>query len=237
MVSLDLDDTLVTDNRLERTVALARLDVLAAEHDTRYDRAAAEFVIDEFLSSDRETDREADMFIAWFYERFARTGSSAMNAAKAYRAAVVAEAAKHVAVIPGARETLAGLDRLMIPCAVLTNGWSPLQEEKARLIGFRGPVFVSERIGARKPTPEAFAPVHDHFGVACEQIWHVGDNARADCAGAKRLGMTTVWFDRLGERYPCDIPPPDYVVHSQADLLALFTARVCEARPRRAPRQ
>jgi FMN phosphatase YigB (HAD superfamily) len=222
VVSLDLDDTFVTDNRLERSVALARLDMLAAEHDTRYDRAAAEFTIDEFLSSDRDTDRGTDMFIAWFYERFARAGRSAVNAANGYRSAVLAAAAEYITPIPGARETLAELDRLTIRHAMLTNGWSPLQEEKARLIGFHGAVLVSERIGARKPSSAAFERLREHFGVPFEQIWHVGDNARADCGGAKGVGITTVWFDCQGESYPSDIPAPDYVVHSQAELLALL---------------
>lgn len=229
VVSLDLDDTLVIDNRLERTVALARLDVLASEYDACYDRAAAEFVIDEFLSRDRDSDRDTDTFIGWFYERFARAGRAAVNAAKEYRDAVVAAAAAHVVAIPGARETLAELDRLSIPCAILTNGWSPLQEEKAHLIGFRGPVFVSERIGARKPSPDAFAALREHFGVPFTQMWHVGDNARADCGGAKGVGSTTVWFDWRGERYPAGIPAPDYVVHSQAELLSLL--REAHAKP------
>jgi HAD superfamily hydrolase (TIGR01549 family) len=223
VVSLDLDDTLIVDNRLERTVALARLQTLAAEYEARYDRAAAEFVIDEFLSRDRDSDRDTDMFIGWFYERFARAGRAAVNAAKEYRDAVVAAAAVHVVAIPGARETLAELDRLTIPYAILTNGWSPLQEAKAGLIGFRGPVFVSERIGARKPAPEAFAALREHFGVSFGRIWHVGDNPRTDCAGAKGVGMTTVWFDRNVEPYPASVHAPDYVVHSHAELMTLLT--------------
>ena len=238
VVSLDLDDTLAIDNRLERTVALARLEALAAEYDARYDRASAEFVIDEFLSRDRETDRETDLFIGWFYERFARAGRAAVNAANEYRGAVVAAAAKHVVAIPGARETLAQLERSMIPHAILTNGWTPLQEEKARLIGFDGPVFVSERIGARKPAPEAFAALREHFDVPFERIWHVGDNPRADCAGAKGVGMTSVWFDRHGAPFPASVHAPDYVVHSQAELLALLlTKRVCAEPRKRAPQR
>jgi len=228
VVSLDLDDTLIIDNRLERTVALARLDALATEYDARYDRAAAEFVIDEFLSRDRDTDRDTDLFIGWFYERFARAGRAAVNAALEYREAVVAAAAQHVVAIPGARETLAELERSMIPHAILTNGWTPLQEEKARLIGFCGPVFVSERIGARKPAPEAFAALREHFGAPFGRIWHVGDNPRTDCAGAKSVGSIAVWFDRRGERYPADAPAPDYVVHSHAELLALLTASLID---------
>jgi HAD superfamily hydrolase (TIGR01549 family) len=224
VVSLDLDHTLITDNRLERTVALAQLETLATKRAARYDRAAAEFAIDEFLTSVRDSDRSIDLFIARFFERFTGAGDAALNAADAYRAAVIAEAPNHVTAIPGALQTLAELDRLKIRYAMLTNGWSPLQEEKARLIDFRGRVFVSERIGARKPAPEAFAPLREHFDVPFRRIWHVGDNARADCGGAKRLGITTVWFDWLGEPYPSDVPAPDHVVHSQAELLALLSA-------------
>ncbi len=223
VASFDLDETLVVDRRLERTVAIAALETLAARQGTSYDRDAATLAIDTFFASDRDVDRTIDTFVAWFYERFARAGAPAIAAANGFRSAVLAAAASHVDAITGARETLAELDRLAIPYALLTNGWSPLQEEKARLLGFRGAVFVSERIGARKPAPEAFAVVREHFGVAPECIWHIGDNPVADCAGAKAAGMTAVWFDRRGERYPTGIAAPDFVVRSHAELLALLS--------------
>jgi putative hydrolase of the HAD superfamily len=107
---------------------------------------------------------------------------------------------------------------------LLTNGWSPLQEEKARLIGFAGPVFVSERIGVRKPAAEAFGYLAKHFELPFGKIWYVGDDPAADCGGARALGMTTVWFDWEHRSYPEDLPKPDHVIHRLSELPGLLVA-------------
>jgi FMN phosphatase YigB (HAD superfamily) len=223
-VGFDFDHTLGIDNKLERTVALAMLAQLAAANNLSYDTAAAEAAIDEVLHSARHSDRSIDSYIAGFFERFAPAGASVMDAVGGYRDAVVAEAPSYVQALPGASEMLAELDRLGIPYALLTNGWSPLQEEKARLIDFRGPVFVSERIGARKPSREAFAMLTKHFELPVEQIWYLGDDPHVDCTGASNAGMTSAWFDWEGHPYPADIPAAAFVIHRLSELPQLLTA-------------
>ncbi len=113
---------------------------------------------------------------------------------------------------------LAALDALGVPYALLTNGWSPLQEEKARLIGFSGPVFVSERIGARKPAREAFEVLGKHFDLPFGRIWYVGDDPAIDCAPAQDLGMVSVWFDWENRSYPAELTAPKHTIHALADL-------------------
>jgi HAD superfamily hydrolase (TIGR01509 family) len=147
-----------------------------------------------------------------------------MDAAGGFREAVVNAAPSHVQALPGARELLAELDAMGVPYALLTNGWSPLQEEKARLLGFAGPVFVSERIGSRKPSPQAFGMLAKHFDLPFERIWYVGDDPAVDCAGARALGMTAIWFDWEDHPYPPDILPPDRVVHALDDIPPLLRA-------------
>jgi FMN phosphatase YigB (HAD superfamily) len=223
-VGFDFDHTLGIDNKLERSVALAMLAQLAAANNLSYDTAAAEAAIDEVLHSARHSDRSIDSYIAGFFERFAPAGASVMDAVGGYRDAVVAEAPSHVQALPGATEMLAELDRLGIRYALLTNGWSPLQEEKARLVGFRGPVFVSERIGVRKPSREAFAMLAKHFELPFEHIWYTGDDPQVDCAGAGNAGMSSVWFDWEGHPYPADLPAPAHVIHALRELPGLLTA-------------
>lgn len=231
VVSLDLDETLTSDRALERTVALAQLDELTRERGGCSERRAAETAFDVFFASARNTDRTTDAFIGWFYERFTRAGFAAEQAAHAYREAVLARVAEHLTLLPGARETLDAFARVGLPYGMITNGWSPLQEMKAQLIDFGGPVFVSELIGARKPSPQAFAPLLAHFGVPHRNVWHVGDNPHADCGGARKAGMTSVWFDRGILRYPADVPAPDYIVRSHAELRALVTEHACAEAP------
>jgi putative hydrolase of the HAD superfamily len=223
-VGFDFDHTLGVDNRLERTVALAMLADLAAANKLTYSVAEAEVAIDEVLHSARQSDRSIESFIAGFFERFAPAGAAIMDAASGYRDAVVSAAPSHVQALPGARELLAELDAMGVSYALLTNGWSPLQEEKARLLGFAGPVFVSERIGARKPSPQAFGMLAKHFELPFERIWYVGDDPAADCAGAQAVGMTAVWFDSENRAYPAELSPPSYVVHALEEIPPLLRA-------------
>ncbi|MBD5634141.1 MAG: HAD family hydrolase, partial [Candidatus Eremiobacteraeota bacterium] len=167
--------------------------------------------------------------IAGFFEQFAPVGSPVLDVATNFRERVVARAPEFIAVIPGAMELLAKLDELGISYAILTNGWSPLQEEKARLIHFRGSVYVSERIGALKPSRAAFDILAKHFELPFERIWYVGDDPVADCAGATELGLHAVWYDWEGRAYSPDLAKPEHVIHALEELPALLQGHMTEA--------
>ncbi|GAC1311124.1 MAG: hypothetical protein NVSMB21_20100 [Vulcanimicrobiaceae bacterium] len=220
-VGFDFDHTLGIDNKLERTIALEMLSELARAHALRYDAREAEDAIDDVLVRARSGATTIETAIAGFFERFAPSGSATLDTAADFRDAVVARAPALVEALPGATEMLATLDTLGVRYALLTNGWSPLQEEKARLIGFRGPVLVSERIAARKPAREAFELLVKHFELPPAQIYYVGDDPEIDVAGAANAGLTTVWYDWEGRGYPEDVARPSHTIASLADLPAL----------------
>jgi FMN phosphatase YigB (HAD superfamily) len=228
-VGFDFDHTLGLDNKLERTTALALLAELAATHGKTYDVAAADGAIDATLESYRTGSMGVEAALAGFFEQFAPLGGYVIDAATSFRDTVCARAPEFIAPLPGASEMLARLDELGITYALLTNGWSPLQEEKARLIGFRGSVFVSERIGALKPAREAFDVLAHHFELPFERIWYVGDDPTADCAGAAALGMRSVWFDWEARAYPSDLQRPAFTIHELAELPELLQGHVTNA--------
>jgi len=221
-VGFDFDHTLGLDNKLERVTALSELARLAASSGGSYDSSAADAAIDGVLRDARAGDRTIETCIAGFYESFAPAGAHVADAASAFRDAVLANAPKFVTVLPGALELLAKLDALHVPYAMLTNGWSPLQEEKARLIDFRGPVFVSERLGIQKPSRDAFAQLIKHFELPAPAIWYVGDDPSADCAGATDAGLTSVWYDWEERPYPAGLPKPVHTIHTLEELLPLL---------------
>jgi HAD superfamily hydrolase (TIGR01509 family) len=221
-VGFDFDHTLGIDNKLERTVALDQLAKLAAENGLQYDVLAADAAIDDVLKNARSGDHSIESYIAGFYERFASAGNAIVDFAGKYREVVVENAPSYVQPLPGAVELLAQLDAKRVPYALLTNGWSPLQEEKARLIGFGGPVFVSERIGMLKPSAAAFGQLVKHFEMAPAAIWYVGDDPVADCDGANECGMRSVWFDWEQKTYPDGISAPMHTIHMLEELLALL---------------
>lgn len=227
-VGLDFDHTLGLDNQIERTVALAMLADFAREEGVAYDTAAAEKTIDGALESYRTGDVSVETGIAGFFERFVPVGNKIADRASDFRDAVIARVPEFVRARSETGALLAKLDEMGVRYALLTNGWSPLQEEKARLIEFRGPVYVSERIGVRKPHPDAFALLAKHFEVPVDELWYVGDDPQSDIAGAAALGITTVWYDE-GGAYPEGVARPTHTIRSLAELPGILQGRLNEA--------
>ncbi len=228
-VGFDFDHTLGIDNKLERTVALDMTAELAAAHGLSYDRPAADEAIDATLALYRGGSQSVESAIAGFFETFVPVGGPVLDAATDFRERVVARAPEFIELRPGAAELLEKLDEMGIPYAMLTNGWSPLQEEKARLIHFRGSVYVSERIGVQKPAREAFEVLANHFELPFDRIWYVGDDPKADCAGAMDLGLHAVWYDWESRPYPYDLTRPEHVIHELGQLPALLQGHLAGA--------
>jgi putative hydrolase of the HAD superfamily len=62
--------------------------------------------------------------------------------------------------------------------------------------------FMAEEVGASKPAPDMFHAALDQAGVDAAQIVHVGDNPDHDIAGARAVGMHTVWMNSQGHGWP-----------------------------------
>ena len=222
-VGFDFDHTLGIDNKLERTVMLESLAKYARDHETTYDVNLATSAVDDVLVSYRVGTLTPEIAFAGFLERFVPVhGASVMDLATTFRDLVMAKADTFVTLVDGAREVLAKLASMGVPVALLTNGWSPLQEEKARKTGIEGPVFVSERLGVRKPAPEAFAQLIAAFDRPPVDIFYVGDDPEVDCVGARNAGLKSVWFDWENKTYPSTCAAPDYTIKRLMELPALL---------------
>ena len=87
-------------------------------------------------------------------------------------------------------------------------------------------VVISEEEGVRKPRPEIFRAVAKQLGLAPRDILHVGDNLKADVAGAKAVGMMTVWLTRQVADPDRELaeyagPHPDFALEDLVDLPVL----------------
>src|ERR1700688_2850864 len=213
-VGLDFDHTLGVDNKLERVVGVDIAEGLAQTRGVPFDRDAAGKIFDEALAATRLSGLPIETAIEGALLRAAGPGSENEDEITRFRDEVIERAPQFVQPLPGAKEMLAALDGLGVRYAILTNGWSPFQEEKARLIGFRAPVYVSERIGARKPSREAFAFLGKQFELPLEAIWYLGNDAIVNDAGAREARLTAVSYDWEDRPYPADIPPPSFVIHA-----------------------
>ena len=77
--------------------------------------------------------------------------------------------------------------------------WSPTALsilETTRLRPSLDAVVISADHGLRKPRREIFEATLAALGVTPDEAVHVGDNLKADVAGAAALGIRTVWITR-----------------------------------------
>jgi putative hydrolase of the HAD superfamily len=82
--------------------------------------------------------------------------------------------------------------------AMLTNGTPDLQREKIKKAGLEDyfqVIVVSGEIGVGKPNSQIFRVVLEKLNISPESAVMVGDNLDRDISGAKKAGITAVWFN------------------------------------------
>jgi len=193
-VGFDIDHTLGIDNKLERVAFLRLLDAICAEGGKCLGTLAQESVrIDELLERQRCGSFSIDEAVERFAsERGAQTPAAYIDR---YKQMALQSVPEFFVPQPDARGVLAELQRRGLLCAVLSNGWSPPQQEKTRRLEFTGPVLVSDAIGAQKPQPEAFAALALSLKTNPREIAYVGAQRRSDIAAAMCVGMRGMWLD------------------------------------------
>jgi len=176
--------------------------------------------IDELLNRQRSGAFTIDEAV----ERFVNErGATAAPSYVARYKAMALESVPHFFVRqPDALDVLDQLRVRGVPCAILSNGWSGLQQAKARTLKFAGPVLVSDALGAQKPQAEAFEALARALETAAGDIAYVGDNPGSDVAAARAAGMRGIWLDAESAAYPAELPRPSAVIHSLTELLALL---------------
>ena len=81
--------------------------------------------------------------------------------------------------------------------------------------------FVSEKIGASKPSAQFFSYCLDELGIAPEHILMIGDSLTSDMAGAIACGMHTCYFDKNKQGISTDLPL-EHTVESLTDILTFL---------------
>lgn len=126
--------------------------------------------------------------------------------------------------IPGAVELLAELAPRH-DLYLASNGAAAVQRSRLKSAGispyFKG-IFISEELGADKPSPAFFAAAFTaipDFDPASALM--VGDSLTSDIRGGRNAGIRTCWFNPHGKPVRTDITP-DYTVAALNQLPALL---------------
>ena len=220
-VGFDFDHTLGIDNGLEHKAVMA----VIAESGVDVDPDEMEVRIESWLHEFRAGNTDAlvrplvDFITLRGGSIGAQDGAGPIERFYDHALALVSDL---VQPLPGALELLAALHDRGIPAAVLTNGWSPLQEHKLAKIGFTGRVLVSGTIGCEKPQPAAFELLARELATPLADCWYVGDTPLVDVVGARAAGMHGVWFDWEGRRWPPGVSAPEARIERLVDFLDLI---------------
>lgn len=126
--------------------------------------------------------------------------------------------------IPGAPELLETLAP-RYDLYLASNGTATVQAGRLESAGisryFKG-IFISETMGANKPSPTYFQACFDAipgFDPAAALV--VGDSLTSDIRGARNVGLRSCWFNPKGLPPRPDIPA-DYTIHALSELPPLL---------------
>ena len=123
--------------------------------------------------------------------------------------------------VAGAVEALSALRELGVTLGIISNtGRTPgvvLRKvlDHHGLLGYFTVLSYSDEVGYRKPHPAIFTGTLRRAGAEPGHALHVGDDADADVAGARSVGMRVGHF-RAGGGSPA--PGADFVLHHFAEL-------------------
>lgn len=126
--------------------------------------------------------------------------------------------------IPGAEELLETLAP-RYDLYLASNGTASVQKSRLASAGiekyFKGK-FISEEIGANKPSPAYFAHCFSAIeGFSPETAVIIGDSLTSDIRGGRNAGIRTVWFNPERKSGRADIVP-DYEFHALSELPSLL---------------
>lgn len=127
-------------------------------------------------------------------------------------------------LLPGAGEfllALKGRGRVFL----ITNGTPEAQYGRLDSCGIRSlfdGIFISDEIGAAKPSPLFFGTVLKIAGAESRDCVVIGDSLTSDILGARNAGITSVWFNPHG--FPADAVVPDFTARDYGGILAVLDA-------------
>ena len=126
--------------------------------------------------------------------------------------------------MPNVNEVLAELKK-NYRLYVITNGIRETQESRMKrsgLVKYFEDIFISESIGANKPSSEFFDYVKKNIaGFDQSKTLIIGDSLTSDIKGGNLYGIDTCWFCKEGTVNNTDIIPT-YEIHDLNEIFGII---------------
>lgn len=105
---------------------------------------------------------------------------------------------------------------------MITNGFEEVQQKKLDVCDLRKyftTITTSEEAGVKKPESRIFEFALQKAGAKIEESLMIGDDLEVDVAGAKGIGMDTLFFNPEQMEHQDD---PDHEVHSWLEVMKIL---------------
>lgn len=211
-VFLDVDDTILDFHAAERVALTKTLKHFGYDHGEDILNAYSEINLKYWEKLERGEITRDEVMTGRFNETFRKFGYPENG----YEAQLLYENLLCIGhwFMPGAVELLDTL-KGRYDLYLVSNGSSVIQSSRLKSAGiipyFRG-IFVSEEIGAEKPSKEFFnRAVKGIEGYRAEESVIIGDSLTSDIMGGINAGMKTIWYNFNGKSLRNGIVP-DYTV-------------------------
>lgn len=113
-------------------------------------------------------------------------------------------------MLNGALELLQALS-VRYTIHLITNGTASVQHPRLQhsgMLPYLGSVFISEEVGADKPSEAFFGAVLRALGDPdMRDLLVIGDSLTSDIDGGNRMGIDTCWYNPFGASHPAHIVP------------------------------
>lgn len=221
-VFLDLDDTILDFKTAERTALDTTFRRIGLEPTDAVAERYSEINMHQWEKLELGLITRAEVLSSRFDLLFAEMGvvRSGDEAQRIYEKLLE----KGHWFMPGARELLDGLYG-KYDLYIISNGSAAVQDSRLESAGiaplFRG-IFISERIGAEKPSRAFFDKCFQTIpGFDPKDAVIIGDSLTSDIKGGINMGITTCWYNYRGRPPRSDIVP-DYTVSELSAIPALL---------------
>ncbi len=222
-VFLDIDDTLLDFHKGERRALTRSLQSMGLEVNDEILARYSVINLSQWKLLERGETTRARLLVHRFRILFAELGISAdpekMQATYEYELGLCHD------FLPGARQLLSDLRERGYRLYVVSNGTTVVQTPRIKASGldrYMDGIFLSEELGADKPSPvffeKVFAAIPD-FNPAHAIV--LGDSLTSDVLGGIRAGIKTCWFDLQGRGLSGEIKP-DYVIDRLSQFVHLL---------------
>jgi len=124
-------------------------------------------------------------------------------------------------LFPHSREALNYL-KIDYSLHIITNGFEEVQQKKLDVCDLRkyfATITTSEEAGVKKPETGIFELALEKAGAKANESLMIGDDLQVDMAGARLIGMDTLFFNPQSHVHQDDL---DHEVHSWHEVMKIL---------------